>query len=282
MSRDISSAFFEKLQGESIQMVELLELTSHSGRNWKWAASNETVVSSLANWDPFPGMPATGIEESLDLGISIIDFVIANSSDTFNDILKGQDLDAAALTVRRVFVDTPDLGAMSIFIGQLGEFSHTRNQMTGRVRDSLGGRSREWPYHTYMDQCAWRFGSPGCAFDTALETISGTIIASTSGELFMQVTSGTLPVSSHGINRFEFGKFTFTSGANSGSVRAVFASSGDHLTMSHRMALGVVSGDTFSIFPGCKKRLIEDCLSLYNNTSNYLGFPWIPRQEDAF
>jgi hypothetical protein len=38
-----------------------------------------------------------------------------------------------------------------------------------------------------------------------------------------------------------------------------------------------LSGLTLSIHPGCKKRLLEDCKSLYNNDKNFLGFPWIPQ-----
>ncbi len=279
--RNINSAFFAKLQEDSIQIVELLELSTTGGRSWKWTSGNETIVSSLADWIPFPGQPASGIEESIDLGVGIVDFTLANSSDTFNSLLRGQELDSALITVRRVFVDTPDLDAMLIYEGRLGEFTHNRTQMSGRMRDKLGGLSQAFPYYTYMDQCVWRFGGTGCAFDTSGVTTSGDIVSS-SGNLVFAAASGTLHVDSYGPNRFEYGKFSFLTGTNSGSVRAIFASSGDIITMSHRLPFTSNSGDNFSIYPGCNKRLIEDCKSLYNNSSNFLGFPWIPRQENAF
>jgi hypothetical protein len=39
---------------------------------------------------------------------------------------------------------------------------------------------------------------------------------------------------------------------------------------------------TLAIYPGCRKRLTEDCKSTYNNAENFMGFPWIPIQEQAF
>lgn len=279
--REINSLFFSRLQEDHINLCELISFTIPNGQIWRWVVSNETVVSSTFNYEPFPGQPNGGVEESVDLGVSVVDFTLVNSSNTFTALLQSQEMDNADINIRRVFIDTPDLGSMNVFDGKLAEFSHTRHVISGQARSRFGGRAPTWPYYTYMDTCTWKFGGAGCAFDTSTVTTSGTIWSG-SGGIIVEVESGTFHVDSYSINQFEFGKFTFLNGANSGSIRSIFASSGDYMTMSHRLPLAISSGDTFSIYPGCKKRLVEDCTSLYNNSSNFLGFPWIPRQENAF
>ena len=122
--RDINSAFFSRLQdsNNSINIVELIELQGRTN-TWRWTTGNKTVVSSGNSYVPFPGRNEQGMEEGIDLNISVVGFVLSNSGGAFNELLDSNQLDFADITVRRVFVDTPDLGSMIHFTGKLGDYS---------------------------------------------------------------------------------------------------------------------------------------------------------------
>jgi hypothetical protein len=70
-----------------------------------------------------------------------------------------------------------------------------------------------------------------------------------------------------------------TFGPNSGYTRAIRSHSGDLLGLSHNLPVNSMAGMQIAIYPGCRKALIADCNSLYNNSRNFLGWPWIPRKD---
>lgn len=279
--RGVNSAFFTALQQDVVLITELITLQTQT-RDWKWTTNNVPVVSSGSTHDPFPGGTGSGIEESTDLGIATVDFVLANSGGAFDELLDGGDLDMAAVSIRRVLTNSPDLGSMTIFSGKLGDYSYTRRQIMGQARNEFDGVDIKWPYYTYMDQCAWRFGSVGCAFDTTTIVVSGQLDLSGSDKLNALVGSASLTNSGYAAGHFDRGRITFLTGSNSGQIRTIRSQSGDQIDFSHAVPFDVTSGDFFKIFRGCRKRPIHDCLSVFNNSSNFLGFHWIPRQENAF
>ncbi len=112
-----------------------------------------------------------------------------------------------------------------------------------------------------------------------LATTSINVASSTT--LNLRLNSGTISAS-YANGRFDFGRFTVTGGVNSGQVRTIRAHTGDLLMLSHALAINSLASISGTIFPGCRKRMIPDCVSLYNNVENFLGHPWIPIQEDAF
>lgn len=282
-----SSAYFTRLQEDGVTMCELIDLET-KGPSFHWTTANQPLVftlsGSLVQYDPFPGKTIAGVKESTDLAVSVIDFVMANTGSVFSDLMVSNDMDMAVLKVGRVFTDTPDMGRMEIYVGKLGDFSYDRNQISGQARNKYGSANTRWPYYNYQDACIWRFGGEGCGFDTtsitlALATDSIDTTSSTTINILLQ--SGTLQ-SSFDNGRFDFGRFTVTDGVNSGHTRTIRAHTGDLLFLSHPLPVNSFANIAADIFPGCRKRRITDCVSLYDNAENFVGFEWIPIQEDAF
>jgi len=275
--RSVSSAFWLALQQDNIQIAELITLTSKA-RTWRWAISNDTIVNSGDQYIPFPGNTGKGVEEGIDLTIATIDFTMINSGTDLDYLMSNNDIEMASVLVRRVLTNSPDLGSVEVYRGKLGDYAYNRDEITGQARNFFNSINIEWPYYTYLDQCAWRFGSAGCGYDTSSVTVSSTCSPVTSGDRLNVACAIDPKVPAY----YERGRFTFTSGANSGSARAVRVHSGNIISFSHAMPYPVSSGDTFSLYPGCRKRMIDDCTSKYNNAHNFLGFPWIPKPENAF
>lgn len=278
--RSINSTYWARLQEPSINICELIELATDV-ETYRWTTANVQLVSSGFVFDPFPGNGGGGIEESSDMGVSVSDFTLINSSNLLSELMQANGLELAELSISRVFVDTPDLGRMYIFRGKIADYSHTRNQVSGQARNVWGSNNVQWPYYTYMDTCAWRFGSQGCTINPASYGCSSLSASGASTEQIIRVASGAL-VGSYANTYMDRGRLTIKSGVNSGQIRGIYVHSGDSIELFNRLPYACSSGDIIQIDPGCRKRLDADCSSKFNNSSHFLGFPWIPKQEQAF
>jgi uncharacterized phage protein (TIGR02218 family) len=277
--RSVSSAFWLALQQEQVRVAELIELSVPSGV-LRWTTANHVLVSSGNSFAPLPGAAGRGAEESTDLGVGTIEFSVVNSGE-FRTLVFGDSLLNAPLTVSRVIVNSPDIGRLWVFRGKLGDISYNRDEVSGQARNLFNGVAESFPNETYQDYCVWRFGSAGCGYDTSSITVSAGFNAASSTPLVVVASEGTL-AGSYSPSYLERGRLTVLTGANSGQVRTIRTQTGDMMGLSHSLPYAISSGDTFSVYPGCRKRWAEDCASKYNNTVNFLGFPWIPRREQAY
>lgn len=286
--RDISSAFFQRLQLDDANLIELIDMVTPSGQHFHWTSANQRITATWSgvstNYDPFPGNTLTGVELSSDLVVNVIDFVVANTGDLLKSFMSGGDFAMSKVAVTQVFADTPDLGRLPYMFAEIGDYAYNRDQIIGQARNKYQGTALQWPPYTYQDTCGWRFGSPGCGFNTASVSINvstSNIAVNSSTTLVLRLT-GSFLTQSYDNGRFDFGRLTVTNGVNSGQVRTIRVHSGNTLALSHPLPLNNFANIAFTIFPGCRKRLIDDCKSLYNNAENFFGFPWIPIQENAF
>jgi hypothetical protein len=283
--RQTSSAFWQRLQMDGGQMCELIDLEFPSSLAYHWCTSNKRLTYTLSGvptpYDIFPGSGG-GLRETLGLAVSQAQFKIANSGSVLQGMLLSQDFSLAAIKIGVVFIDTPDLGRMATYNGKVGDWGHNRNEISGQGRNIWKSLNVQWPYHTYEEKCNWRFGSAGCGFNTASITIAlNSINVGSSTSLAILVASGYVSAS-YANGRFDFGRLTVTGGVNSGTIRTIMAHTGDFFQLSHTLPNGDLTGMTISVYPGCKKRLLEDCHSTYNNVHDALGWPWIPNETDAF
>jgi uncharacterized phage protein (TIGR02218 family) len=277
--RSVNSAFWLALQGEQIGLADLIDLDTPSG-TYRWTTSNVPIVSSGQTYDPFPGGADKGAEESTDLGVGNINFSVVNSGQ-IRELLMVNELDFADIAISRVFVNSPDLGRLYSFRGKVADLTHNRDLIRGQARGLFNGVNGSFPYQTYQDYCVWRFGSTGCGINTASYTVATSIFPSSSNALTLLASSGGIS-GAYGSGRLDRGRLTVLSGVNSGQVRTIKAHSGDFIVLSHPLPYSVASGFAFEVYPGCRKRIMDDCASRYNNTSRALGFPWMPKNESAF
>ena len=284
MSRSPNSAFFTKLQSDGLLLAELIDLELPSGQNYHWTTCDGPLTFTLSGapttYKPFPGKGG-GIQEDMQLGVAVSNFVLANSGSELQYHLLASDFAIAGVKIGQVFTDTPDLGRMEVYIGKIGDFSYNRMEMNGQTRNIWKSLNVKWPYYTYQEKCGWRFGSAGCGFNTASVTLQvNTLLVSSCTTEILRLNTGSLNGYANG--RFNFGRCTVITGTNSGAVRTIKTHSGDALELSHPLANPDFTGITLAIYPGCNKRLIDDCKSLYNNDANFLGWPWIPTNESAW
>lgn len=288
MSRTLpNSAFFTKLQSDAVFMTDLIDLETE-GVHFHWNAGNGPITYTLSTvvtvYEPFPGSGLDGLREDLSLGVSALAFVIANSGSLLSDLLQGQDIDMANIKIGRVFTDTPDLGRMEVYQGRVSNLTYDRFALVAQGKAQFSQAQNRFPYYNYQDNCIWRFGSSGCGIDVTSFTFttatdSWDIGSSTILNLLAQANTFQQSFSAGGL---DFGRMTVTGGVNSGHVRTIRSHTGDLLSLSHPLPVDDLTNFAAEIYPGCRKRRIADCHSLYDNADAFVGFEWIPIQEDAY
>lgn len=285
--QDISSAFWERLQGDAVELVEVIDLVTVN-TTYHWTLGNQPITAAFSGsnevYSPAPILSQLRQKQSNDLSVNQAGFTFANTDALLLALLETEDTDFAQVNVRRVFVDTPDLGFLQVFEGQVGEQNHDRHNANVSVRDRWQSLSRQFPQYQYQDTCIWRFGGIGCGFDVATVTLTfshAAVDVASSTRVNILMNSGTL-TQSFANDWFALGHMTFPSGKNAGIRRAIRAHSGDLLVLSRPLPFSIDSTDVFSLHPGCRKRLVADCNDKFDNVeSGYSGYPFIPVLEDG-
>jgi uncharacterized phage protein (TIGR02218 family) len=259
-------------------LTELIDLEFQNGYSRRWTTTNQQITYTLSGtstkYDPFPGMSPGGLEISNNLQVAVVDFVMQNTGSMIAGLIEN-DFSLARLKVGRVFVGTPNLGRMEIYNGQIGDFTYNRIQLKGQARNIWKSLSIQFPYYQYQDTCVWRFGSTNCGVTASSFSVSiSSVLVSSSSVLAITAASGTIS-QSYAAGRFDFGRVIGSVGANSGFLRTIRVHTGDLLTLGNGFPFAISSGDQFIIQPGCRKRAMDDCKSIYNNDKNFFGFPWI-------
>lgn len=127
---------------------------------------------------------------------------------------------------------------------------------------------------TYTAQCRKVFGGQefgGCHVNLAALTVTGAITHVTSGLVVRDSARA------EAADRFAQGSLTWTGGANVGlAAQQVESYAADGtITLYEPPFYPAAVGDTYSLVPGCRKRL-EDCRDKFANVARFGGYPWIP------
>lgn len=112
----------------------------------------------------------------------------------------------------------------------------------------------------------------GCHVDVDALEVTGTLTAVTDQYTFADNTLG------ESDDYFGAGELAFTSGANAG-IKAQrvksYTASGGALVMNEAFPFPPQVGDSFTLRPGCRKRLV-DCRDKWNNVARRRGFDFVP------
>jgi uncharacterized phage protein (TIGR02218 family) len=123
----------------------------------------------------------------------------------------------------------------------------------------------------YTPECRYDLGDSNCAVNIAAQTVTGAVTAVTDTANFSDNTRS----ESDGL--FNYGKLTWTGGANAGLSMEVKNWDGVGLTFTLWLPMpnAIEVGDTYAVYPGCDKRFAT-CQSKFSNAANFGGFPYVP------
>jgi len=124
---------------------------------------------------------------------------------------------------------------------------------------------------TYTPECRYDFGDSRCAVNIAALTVTGAVTNVFDNATFYDSSR------SEADGTFNYGKLTWTSGANQGLSMEVqnWSASQQAFTFWLPMPYAIAIGDAYSVSHGCDKRFAT-CSGTFNNAANFGGFPHLP------
>jgi hypothetical protein len=167
-------------------------------------------------------------------------------------------------------------GAITLFKGLVGDVAWGRDLISIQGLSYMTLLSLQMPRNTYQVTCRHNLFDIGCTLSAASYAVNG-IIASVVAPNQFTSTAAAPP----GSGTYALGNIKFTSGANAGQSRTIrsWDSSTGTFTLVSPFPNPIAVGDAFTAYSGCDKQF-STC-SLFNNTANYGGQPYIPDATTA-
>jgi uncharacterized phage protein (TIGR02218 family) len=183
--------------------------------------------------------------------------------------------DAARVRVERVFSAYPgdtSMGSVVLFEGNCAGVDPSSTQVVLHVKSDLELLQYQMPRILFQPGCANCFGDSGCGISLPSLTTAGTVGA---GSTANSIATGIVDADGY----YALGVLVMTSGAASGSRRTVSIYTGGTAVLTVPLPQNPVTGDTFTIYPGCA-RTAAACAA-YSNSNNYQGFPYVPETSTS-
>jgi uncharacterized phage protein (TIGR02218 family) len=269
--RTIGAALEAHLALSTTKLATLWKVTRADGLVYGFTDHDEDLVVSGVTYKAATGYARSAIRATLGLAPDNLELsgALASSAITAADIRAGI-WDYAVVEIFACNWADLTMGTLKMGKGKLGAIKDGRN---GFVAELLGLASHlgQAIGRLYTVACDADLGDARCGISLAAFTKTGAITSVTSRRAFADTSRAEAD------GYFDGGKFTWTSGNNSGLKMEVktFLHAGGAFTLQLPMPFSVQVGDTYSAIHGCDKTQAT-CLATFNNVVNFRGFPSVP------
>jgi uncharacterized phage protein (TIGR02218 family) len=281
--KTLTSGFVADLQSDTQTFNTCIAITRADGQAFYFTDCDQPIVFGGNTYLSVDGYTPTQMQSSADFTVDHVEVVAYLQSAAISeaDLMAGKWDDAA---VQMFMVNRKNLahGAYQMRYGMLGQIHVTS---PGQYQAELRGLT-QWVQKQIgsliMPSCRWTLGdinSAGavpnshCTVNLPALAVTGVAVTSvTSNQAFHASSLGQAD------GYFTSGFLTWTSGLNNGRSADVQASalSGGSIVLQLPMLNNIQIGDLFTIYPGCQKRKLADCLNKFNNVINFGGFAEMP------
>jgi uncharacterized phage protein (TIGR02218 family) len=219
------------------------------------------------------GVMPSAVQSNRDVSVSNMEVTGMLDSDaiTEEDLLVGKWDNAYVHIFELDFTDV-SLGHMTLTTGVIGEVSAGRNSFKAELR-GLAQRLQQPVGRVYSAACNAVLGDTRCGVDLPALAETSTVTSVASRRAFSDSARAEAD------DYFGAGYVLFTSGLNAGIGMEILSFSSGLFTLQLPLPYNVSIGDTFTAYPGCRKRFAEDCVGKYSNGVNFRGFPHVPLND---
>ncbi|MFO1156619.1 MAG: phage BR0599 family protein [Rhodospirillales bacterium] len=191
--------------------------------------------------------------------------------------LRSGRFDYASLEIFLVNYAAPAAGKIKLKRGILGEIILNEH---GQFRAELRGLTQvlnQVAGEVYGPECRASLGDERCQVNLPALQHTGSVgaVIDAAGRRVFATLGVAAPA-----GFFDFGLVVWTGGANEGASCEVttWDPATGQCDLFLPMGYRIEAGDTFTLYPGCDKRLAT-CQGRYNNVVNFRGFPHIPGMD---
>lgn len=194
--------------------------------------------------------------------------ILSSLTITENDLLAGR-WDFATVEVFELNYADRTQGVEKKRFGTLGNVSRRGSGFRAELRGLM--QYLQHPIgEVFQTTCRAQLGDARCTVNLASFTVTGAV-GTPNGQVGFTHSARTEPA-----GWFDNGVLTWTSGANNGIQAHIRQhTAGGVFTFAQPMPFAIVAGDGYSLVAGCRKRLIDDCKTKFNNVNNFRGEPYV-------
>lgn len=218
--------------------------------------------------------------DQLDLDISADASTLLSGLPWLQAITNGA-LDGAEVELERAFAASPAdalagniAGTVVLFPGRGGDSTVDSIRAKEIVRSWLELLNTPLPRNLYQPPCGYSLYDTGCGVSRAAFA-AYSAVASGSTRQVLNCALG------NAAGYFDIGELVFTGGQNLGVTRTVKTYVPGVVTLAYPLPKPVANGDTFTIYPGCDKRLTT-CDTKFGNKARFRATPYVPAPETVY
>ena len=270
--RTASSNMAAHLAGEVTSLAVCWKLTLVNGTVMGFTDHTSDLTIGSVLYKAATGFSPTSIETKDKFSVDNLDVagILDAAAITEADIMAGK-YDFAEIVIFMVNVTDPSQGIITHRRGWLGEVRLQNGQFIAEVR-GLAQKLSQNIGELYSPTCRAIFGDGRCKANLAGYTVSGTVNAVSSRQVF---TGNAL---TQAAGYFSGGEVVWLTGANAGRRMEIKEFLNKQCTLVLPMPNNVAVGDTFNAVAGCDKT-IATCAAKFNNAVNFRGEPYVPGMD---
>lgn len=268
--KNISTALATHIAGEVTTLATCWKLTRRDNIVFGFTDHDVDIIVDSVTYKAASGFTPSAVQNTASLSVDNLDVegMLSAGNITEADIMAGL-YDFAEIEIFQINYNDVTQGTLKLRRGWLGEVSLVKQQFVVEVR-GLTQRLSQTIGELYSASCRAAFADSRCKINAATYTVSGAITSVISNQEFKDSSR----TETSGL--YNFGKITFTSGANIGlSMEVKEFISGGKIVLVLPMPYNIAIGDSYSLIQGCDKTLAT-CANQYNNVVNFRGEPHVP------
>ena len=263
-------------------MVDLFTLTLSGGAVIRYTSADMPVTVNSLTYAIGPVI--TRGKTKLNVGISVDTLDVTFAADqTINingtpllQFIATGGFDSARLSLDRAYAAAPGaawVGMLPLFQGRESDTKASRYEATITVNSDLELLNAMIPRNVYQPGCSNTLFDGACGVSKAAYAVAGTATSATdpSRTLFSTALA-------QDPGWFALGWAVGLTGANAGIGRTIKIFALGNITTIQPWPHAVITGDTFTLYPGCNKTQ-GACNNKFSNMDRFRGQPYVPAPE---
>lgn len=268
MTRTVGGALLTHYRSGATTMAWGILITRTDDQSFGWTSHDADATLGGFTYRSEPGLDVSAIVSQEGLAVDNAELTVLEYDDVIvrEDVLAGIWDNAEFEVFRYNWVDT-SMGRDIRKKGKLGNLRPKRGRSVVEVRDLR--QAIQSPHQTVLQPtCRYKLGDAKCTkvVSGAPFTVTGTIDISASQY------SVTDAARVEAADYFGEGRFTFTSGLNSGLSQKIKTFSAGVFVFWQQFIFPIGT-DTYTVTAGCRLRFQQDCITKFSNGINFGGEP---------
>jgi uncharacterized phage protein (TIGR02218 family) len=282
--KTISAAMATHISGTVLTLATCWKVTRTDGVVFGFTDYSEDISFESVLYRASTGYESSAVQSSSDMAIDNLEISGALNSAAIveSDVFAGV-WDHAEVEWFRVNYESLGDGKISVRNGRLGEirvagigfFAELRGLMWG-LQQTVG--------EVYTPSCQADLFDARCTLNADDFDVTGTVTHVTDQANFRDTSRTEVDDYFGGGRIYWTGGAASPGGLNSGKSMEIKTNTQATglFTLQMPMIFPIQVGDTYVMWPGCRKRFAEDCVTKFSNGVNFRGFPHVPGLDAIF